>query len=91
MPELAEELKRDAIQALRHVLHERRRAAIEDGTKPVEWSDHAQAVGWVRDLMERWPKDALREQAAELLAYLGYHQYMDEDVTHFDSRSPADA
>ena len=91
LPPIGESLKHDALDALRRRLHERRQVGIEDGTKPIEYSDHAQTVGWARDLMERWPKDALRKQAAELLAYFGYHQYMDEDVTHFDSRSPADA
>ena len=79
LPPIDEPLKRDAIAVLRETLRQRRQAGvIADGTRPTEWTDNAQTVGWCRDLMERWPPDALRTEMTELLAHFGYPEYANE-------------
>ena len=76
LPPITETLKRDALETLSRTLQARQDSGVEDGTRPVDWSDDAQTVGWCRDLMERWPKDQLRLQMAGLLSRMGYPEYL---------------
>ena len=76
MPPIDDALQHDAVQTLSRTLTLRRNAGVEDGTRPTDWSDDAQTVGWCRDLMGRWPEGKRRMQMALMLAQVGYPDYL---------------
>ena len=71
MATIETDLKCDALRALQARLDARREKGIRHGVPAEEWSDEAQTVGWCRDLLLRWPEDALRRQMVSRLACFG--------------------
>lgn len=72
MTPISDDLKHDALRAMRQRADERHSEGIAWGVKPYAWSDEAQTVGWCRGLLLRWPQDKLRDEMTELLAGFGY-------------------
>ena len=72
MTPIDDDLKHDALRALRERRDTRMANGVAHGTRPQEWSDEAQTVGWCLSLLKRWPPDTLRDRMVELLAVFGY-------------------